>query len=234
MDYNFDGDNDSNDDLNIIDSNEEVNSHPKYLVTMDSKVENNVDVKFTLEEAKFVVNILDEKVEQISKIEQKLKGPFSQDKNRQLFTSQEVSEWEEEAVDYGNRALSNRQRNTCLCGEGTPPPRNPRDLYKAASRRFRKRQLQLRRKAQREFNSDRNINAIESNRDQEDRIVNGYSADSRPWMATFGHLDGDELFLTCGGALLNHRFILTAAHCFCMTEDMIYQGDGYCINELDE
>ena len=64
MDYKYDGDKETNDDLNIIDSNEQVISHPKYLVEMNSKVKNNVNVQFTLEEAKFVVNILDEKVEQ--------------------------------------------------------------------------------------------------------------------------------------------------------------------------
>ena len=212
MDYKYDGDKETNDDLNIIDSNEQVISHPKYLVEMNSKVKNNVNVQFTLEEAKFVVNILDEKVEQISKIEQKLKRPISHDKNRQIssgmFTSQELLESEEQAVDYSNRVLNNR--DTCLCGEGTPPPMNPRDFYKAASIRFQKKNLEMRKRARRELNrnSNRHMNVIETNRNQEDRIVNGYSADSRPWMATFGQMGGDELKLTCGGALLNHRFIL--------------------------
>ena len=68
----------------------------------------------------------------------------------------------------------------------------------------------MRRRARRELyrNSTGHMNVIETNRNQEDRIVNGYSADSRPWMATFGQMGGDELKLTCGGALLNHRFIL--------------------------
>ena len=180
MDDKYNGDKETNDDLNIIDSNEQVISHPKYLVEMNSKVKNNVNVQFTLEEAKFVVNILDEKVEQISKIEQKLKRPISHDKNRQIssgmFTSQELLESQEQAVDYSNRVLNNR--DTCLCGEGTPPPRNPRDLYKTASIRFRKKELEMRRRAQRELyrNSTGHMNVIETNRNHEDSIVNGYSA----------------------------------------------------------
>ena len=68
----------------------------------------------------------------------------------------------------------------------------------------------MRRRARRELNrnSNRHMNVIETNINQEDRIVNGYSADSRPWMATFGQMEGDALTLNCGGALLNHRFIL--------------------------
>ncbi|TRY62920.1 hypothetical protein TCAL_02031 [Tigriopus californicus] len=46
--------------------------------------------------------------------------------------------------------------------------------------------------------------------DSDTRIVNGYDAADRPWLALLS-ISG----ASCGGALLNKRYILTAAHCFC-------------------
>ena len=45
------------------------------------------------------------------------------------------------------------------------------------------------------------------------QIVEGYDpVDVRPWMARIevGSEKG-----RCGGSLVNHRFVVTAAHCFC-------------------
>lgn len=61
--------------------------------------------------------------------------------------------------------------------------------------------------------------------DEDTRIVNGYDPDERPWLALINVADG-----ACGGALINHKFILTAAHCFCRMEPPIFckitQVDG--------
>jgi hypothetical protein len=47
------------------------------------------------------------------------------------------------------------------------------------------------------------------------RIVGGYDAQRpRPWIAK---LNIKEIY-TCGGSLLNKRYVISAAHCFCMAE----------------
>ena len=49
--------------------------------------------------------------------------------------------------------------------------------------------------------------------DEDNRIVNGYDAGKRPWLVLL-HVEGGA----CGGALINHKFVLSAAHCFCREE----------------
>ena len=53
----------------------------------------------------------------------------------------------------------------------------------------------------------RNRTSISS---EDTRIVNGYEPSERPWLALLEVEQG-----SCGGALLNARYILSAAHCFC-------------------
>ena len=52
--------------------------------------------------------------------------------------------------------------------------------------------------------------------DEDTRIVNGYEPDKRPWLVLL-----DVAGSSCGGALINHRYVLSAAHCFCRQEDPI-------------
>ena len=51
------------------------------------------------------------------------------------------------------------------------------------------------------------------------RIVNGYEPDKRGWMVLiwiFPKHDPSD-YETCGGALLNKQFVLTAGHCVRLT-----------------
>lgn len=63
----------------------------------------------------------------------------------------------------------------------------------------------------------RNASPVERNMKKksgtQNKIVNGYDPQqSRPWMAMLevGASQGQ-----CGGSLVNHYYVLTAAHCFC-------------------
>ena len=47
------------------------------------------------------------------------------------------------------------------------------------------------------------------------RIVDGYEPDHRPWMAFIEICRHGTCGSRCGGSILNHRWIISAAHCFC-------------------
>ena len=36
------------------------------------------------------------------------------------------------------------------------------------------------------------------------------------------------------GSIINKKFVVSAAHCFCGSMKMIKEKDGYCTKELDE
>jgi len=60
--------------------------------------------------------------------------------------------------------------------------------------------------------SESDYYSVEDNIDEDNvRIVDGYEPANRPWIALIQIERG-----LCGGALLNHRFVITAAHCFCI------------------
>ena len=99
------------------------------------------------------------------------------------------------------------QTSTCVCGEGTPPM----ELFSIQRKKQKvKREFERKAKAEsqlRQKRSTRNSTFEEAEgKEDEDRIVNGYEADNRPWMASFG--SAETKYIACGGAIINRRFIL--------------------------
>jgi len=101
----------------------------------------------------------------------------------------------------------------CLCGEGTPPDNEEEEKVEEMKDLLGTKALQ-------EYG--------------EDYIVNGFEADSQPWFASLALVKHGQLRPLCGGALISPRYVLSAAHCFCASPDMIQQRHGYCRKELYE
>ena len=200
-----------------------------------------INVQFTVEEANFVVGVLNEREKEISQIKKKILksasyidndislAPGSQNRLRlnvpgiglttnysdtdnlaenRMGKGKSKGIVEGEGADDYNSVNNMQAAPRCLCGEGSPPD------SLAMERRFQENTARLRKMARRnrvarepgtDYADDNND---ETSRDEEDRIVNGYRADSRPWFAGFGSRRGAEISTSCGGALINHRFIL--------------------------
>ena len=60
--------------------------------------------------------------------------------------------------------------------------------------------------------------AAKNSADSKTRIVNGYNAKARPWMVMIRAVNPEdpEDYETCGGAIINRKFVLTAGHCVCL------------------
>jgi len=215
-----------------------------------------IEVQFTMEEANFIVGVLNEREKEISQIKQKILDSASYNNESYSPDSQNTQRldrpgdglplgYSDTDLKAGNRlgpGKGNRMpQPRCLCGEGTETKNFTMEKRtNENTQRLRKiaRMGQNRGYAweggtdyaDNEQNMDNNNGTT---RDEEDRIVNGYRADTRPWFAGFGYRGRQEITTYCGGALINRRFILTAAHCFCADMDDRAQH-GYCTQEYYE
>ena len=141
---------------------------------------------------------MDQKVEEINRIEEKMKGSISQKEKIEKLKEIEKEEGRDyslfESGTSNNINRAPKERNNCVCGEGVVFPEKP----------MRDRMTKKQKNKMKKIATQKQI-ANKMEREPEDRIVNGYSADARPWMATFAY-NGKSVF--CGGALINRRYVL--------------------------
>ena len=63
-------------------------------------------------------------------------------------------------------------------------------------------------RAKREGRGRRKRSTNETVGSDDDRIVNGYNVDTQPWLASLLHIQYKYNAITCGGALINRRYVL--------------------------
>lgn len=87
---------------------------------------------------------------------------------------------------------------------------------------------------------DNNGLAASYSPDKKGRIVNGYEPKRRPWMVLIElHRKIPKAGVRprkspqCGGALINQKWIITAAHCFCMKPLKCEQANGRTVPAFD-
>ena len=100
----------------------------------------------------------------------------------------------------------------CMCGDGIPPGSRNSVLEKMREMKERMKVKALREQCIRQHarrGSDySDNNSTEPENVGGNRIVNGYHPHSRPWFALLGVEISKTKLVGCGGALINHRFIL--------------------------
>ena len=100
----------------------------------------------------------------------------------------------------------------CMCGDGIPPGSRNSVLEKMREMKERMKVKALREQCIRQHarrGSDySDNNSTEGENSAGNRIVNGYHPHSRPWFALLGVEISKTKLVGCGGALINHRFIL--------------------------
>ena len=199
---------------NDVNKNNEHNSvsYQNILQERKSASRNNINVSFSMQEAKIVVDMFDKKEKEISKIKKLVSH------NTQILDGSDYSASRGgggvrggggggHGVGGGGSGGS-RDGPMCLCGAGIYPGNMKRahDNMNERKERMKKKAYQEQKKGatanHKNDYQDETLHGMK--RDEEDRIVNGYLADSRPWFAAIGS-NTDNL---CGGALINQRFIL--------------------------
>jgi len=78
---------------------------------------------------------------------------------------------------------------------------------------------------------EKNSNNTEEDYDEqtEDRIVNGYSVERREYYVALERKKGA---VTCGGALISPRYVISAAHCFCVDLSGIFCQETFVTSDI--
>ena len=159
-----------------------------------------LNVELSIQEAKLISNLLNKRVVEMTKIQTKLNESVR--KVESFKNSKEYKKEETNSKDYSltgpkNRMLSEKS-NHCSCGEATFPTPKERNIK-------RKKIDNKHEKIAKLVTAER-VSAVNTTKiHQQDRIVNGYDANVRPWMASFVK---DNKHVFCGGAVINRRYIM--------------------------
>ena len=116
---------------------------------------------------------------------------------------------------------TNKDLDECVCGVATKETPKQKKQKSQESRKKHEKETLKQEKVQR-LNQEKEDEALEKKKlrilsragllkkeENQDRIVNGYAVNSRPWLVTIVmSVQEHASFITCAGALINHWFFM--------------------------